>query len=275
MELSLYEQCRKKRLLMRFSIWIFSAALLYSAVCMPIFIWAQSDIILSEGIFLTIWQMVSTVVNCIYYWIAFAYMLYFVSRFTVANCKSFFAIFIASSFALYAVSLLSSGLLVGFEDFTLNDVWDILMYVAFDAIQMAIVTLIAWALLRHLQARSVRAYLFELTKNPKATLTMPQWLPFDRLFDRKNELMRASLFAAIIPAAGRLLSRLYYDIFFFGAPVGVADTVWMIFYYLADIALFVIGYLFIVLWLNRLDLCEDRRRDAYEKALEKKSARMH
>ena len=260
---------------MRFSIWIFSAALLYSAVCMPIFIWAPSDILLSEGIFLTIWQMVSTVVNCIYYWIAFAYMLYFVSRFTVANCKSFFAIFIASSFALYAVSLLSSGLLVGFEDFTLNDVWDILMYVAFDAIQMAIVTLIAWALLRHLQARSMRVYLFELTKNPNATVTMPQWLPFDRFFDRKNELMRASLFAAIIPAAGRLLSRLYYDIFFFGSPVGVADTIWMIFYYLADIALFFIGYLFIVLWLNRVDLCEDRRRAAYEKALKEKSTRMH
>ena len=97
---------------------------------------------------------------------------------------------------------------------------------------------------------------------------MPQWLPFDSFFSRKNKLMCASLFAAAVPSLLRIVGRLYYDIFFFGMPAGTADTLWMIFYYVADIALVLIGYLIIILLLNRIEARENQRKKVYQQSFQ-------
>ena len=271
MKLSIYEACRLKRLTLLFSIWSFGIALFYSAVCQPIFIWANSDILIAEGVFLLIWKTVLTVVNYAYYVVTLAFMLYFISRFTQKNCKGFFIVYLLSSVLMYTVSLLSAGFLNGFEDFAINDMLDILMYTGFDALQMGIAVLIAWWILHPLQERAVRAHFLALTKNPLAEPSMPQWLPFDSVWNLKNELMRSALFASMIPAAWSLIGRLYFDIFFWGMPANTADALWMAFYYISDLIMWLVGYLVIVLILNRIDAREDKKRKAYLASLHNKN----
>lgn len=266
MKLSVYEQCRKKRLTLQYAIIGFAIVLLYSAVCQPVFIWAKNDIIIRDSMFPVIWEMLSNIVNYLFYCVSFVYMLYLASRFTLRACKPFFAIYASASAVMYAVSLLSAVILKEISALGLGDLLDILMYVGFDALQMAIASFIAWKLLHGKQERAMRAYLFALSKDPNAEPVVQQWLPFASLFDLKNELMRTAFFAAMIPAAWRILGRLYYDIFFWGLPVNLTDALWMVFYYLADVALFFLGYLLIVLLLNRIDSKEDRRQRAYQSA---------
>jgi hypothetical protein len=266
MKLSLYEACRRNRLTKRFAIWSFGIAFFYSAVCQPVLTWALSDYLIRESFFPIVWEMLGKVTNYLFYFFAFAYMLYLVSRFTLKNCYGFFAIYLASSAFLYTVSLISTCLLMGFEDFVLNDLLDILMYVSFDAVQMGVAVLIAWGLLHKMQERSIRAYYLELTKNPSAEAVMPQWLPFESFYNRENKLMRASLFVSAIPALLSLMGRLYYDVFFYGIPMSTSDILWMIFSYVSDFAFILIGYLIVILLLNRIDMRENQRKQAYQKS---------
>ena len=263
MKLSIYEACRLKRMLKCFLFLSFGIALFYSAVCQTVYNWAISDILIAEGIFPVIWKMLSDTIDYAYYVVALIFMLYLISRYTIKNCYRFFLIFLGASAFKYLASLLSAYALDGFADFVINDLLDILMYACFDALQMVLAAWIAWRILHLLQERAVRAHYLELTKNPLAEPEMPQWLPFDSMWNFKNELMRAAFFVSFIPAAVRLIGRMYYDIFFWGAPVNTADTMWMIFGYLSDAAMWFVGYLVIVLILNYIDGREEKKRKAY------------
>ena len=269
MKLSLFEACRKKALLKQYTLIAFAIAVFYSVVCMPIRILGYTDVLLINSIFSVVWDLVVTFVIYAFYWVPFAYMLYLTSRFTIGNCKGFFGIYIGVSTFLYSASLLTQFLyLKNFYEFVLNDLLDIVMYVTFDAVQMGIVTLIAWCILRPLQERAKRAHRLALTKNPKAPLMMPQWLPFGSFFNLKNELMRCAFLASAVSAGIHILTRVRYDLFF-GEPVNNVDLAWIIVSYFSEIVAFVVGYLVIVLILNQLYLKEEQKKDAYQKATAK------
>jgi hypothetical protein len=269
MKLSLFEAARKKALMRQYTLIAFSIALFYAIVCTPIRILGYTNVLFINSVFSVVWDLVVTAVNYAFYWISFAYMLYMVSRFTIGNCKGFFGVYIGASAFLYVASLLASFIYLGnFYEFVLNDLLDIVMTVGFDAVQMGIVALIACTLLRPHQERAMRAHRLALTKNPKAVLKMPQWLPFASFFDFGNPLMRSSLFSALVSSGIHILTRIRYDLFF-GEPVNNVDLLWIIIYYASEIVAFVVGYLVLVLLLNHFYLKEDEKKQIYERATSK------
>ena len=77
--------------------------------------------------------------------------------------------------------------------------------------------------------------------------------PFDSIYSRENPLQKISLLSAIVVAAIQVCQLLIFDIFVGGAPAGIADAIWMIAYYLGTLALGVVGYLFMLLVLIKLE----------------------
>ena len=72
--------------------------------------------------------------------------------------------------------------------------------------------------------------------------------------EKGNIILRTVLFLALIPAGIQLLLRLYYDIFFWGAIRGWLDLLWVILYYLSDLIFVPVGYLVMIVLINRLYL---------------------
>ncbi len=269
MNLTLYEKCRKKQLLKQYTIIAFAIALFYAAVCTPVFIQGKTNVMLINSIFPIIWDVVMTAVNYIFYWVSFAYVLYFIAYFSLQNCKGILGIYLGVSLFLYSANLLSSLLTLNdFSAFRLNDLWDIAMYVLFDTLHMAAVVLIGSVLLLPIQKRAIRARSVALKKDPNAKLNLPKWLPFGSFFDLKNELMRSAFFASAISAGIHIFSRIVYDLFF-GEPAGTADLLWMISAYISEILALIAGYLVIIFILNQLFFQEERKRNNYEAALQK------
>ena len=258
MELSLLDRYRKKRLTLIYAVLIFGIALFYAAVCTPVHIWAYSNILVSETVFLIVWDGVVTAVNYLFYWVSFAFMLYFFARFTAKYSKSVLFVYLGASAFLYLANLLSSCIVNGFADFVLNDLLDVLMYTALDAAQMAFAALLAWWALKPAQEHARRVYLKARGDDPEATLKMPRFLPFTRLFDLKNPLMRSAFLASAISAVFHIASRIRYDIFF-GAPVNTADLLWMIFAYVSELIAWLVGYFIMILLLNHLDIREGKK----------------
>ena len=243
MELSLFEACRKKRLTLVYAITAFAIALFYAAVCTPIQIWAYSNILVSETVFLILGDGVVTAVGYAFYWVSFAFVLYFLSRFTAKSCKSVLGVYLGASAFLYLASLLSSCLVNGFEDFVLNDLLDVLMYVGLDAAQMAIVFLIGWKLI-----------------NGRDSLPIPSLLQW------KNPMARSAFLASAVSALIHIASRIRYDLFY-GIPTDTADLLWMISAYVSELVALIVGYLLIVLLLNLLEAKEAERRKNYSESI--------
>ncbi len=236
MELSWFEACRKKRLTLTFALTAFAIALFYAAVCTPVQIWAYSNVLVSETVFLILWDGVVTAVGYSFYWVSFAFVLYFLSRFTIKNCKAVLGVYLGASAFLYLANLIASCLVNGFSDFVLNDLLDVLMYVGLDAAQMAIVVLIGWKLVNGVES-----------------------LPLTSLFRWKNPMARSAFFAATVSPLVHIATRIRYDVFF-GVPTDTADLLWMISAYLSELVAWIVGYLLIVLLLNYLDVKEAAKK---------------
>ena len=241
MKLSLYEACRKKRLTAGATAIMIGIAFFYAAVCMPVLIWAKSDVVLEESIFLVVWELVSTAINYLFYWVSFSFMLYFAARFTLQNCKALLGWYVGACAVMYLVSLISSGVLNGVTAFSLRDIGDVAMYVGFDSALMAIAVFVAWKVLGKAQEEAACEYVIKEPDDADDLSILPQFLPFTSYFNFKNTVMKALFWIVFIPSAWHLFSRLYYDIFFFGIPVDTVDLLWMIFYYVSEIVTFLLA----------------------------------
>lgn len=71
-------------------------------------------------------------------------------------------------------------------------------------------------------------------------------LPFEKLYQHSNPLQKASLFTGILLSSIKVLTRIIYD-FGYGAPTSILDLLRMIVYYLSDLLICVIIYLFSLL----------------------------
>jgi hypothetical protein len=91
-------------------------------------------------------------------------------------------------------------------------------------------------------------------------LPICRWMPFASLLSFSNGMQRANLFVAAIPAVTQIVYRAIYDIAFYGVVRDLADLLWMISYYLADIISLFVGYFVMLLFFNKLYLQEEKAR---------------
>ena len=218
----------KKKLTLIGSVILLALSVFFFAVCTPISVWASSDILIAETVFPTIWDIFQTLIQFLIFWIAIAFFLLLSLSFGMKGTRLFVGWY-ALSAAIRYIGSLAVGNLMTSEMADAGRFLENLGYsgldILFDCLQFgAIILAIYTVLLRKSTAKSENITLF-----PQTFIRDP------------NRMHGAVLLAVAIPSLIRLLGRIRYD-FFFGAPQNIADLLWMIFFYLADIASIAIGY---------------------------------
>ena len=259
MELSLFESCRKKKMLVQFGIWLSVISVFYAAVCTPLYHSINSNVLLRGTVYPLLLDFAMQFLNYLFYWCSFAYVLYALLRFELKKSYSFLVIYAVVVLLRYFVNFAVGGYMTAFpavDVFLSNELPYLLFEIGMDLFWMLVVVLILRAV-HQKQPYAMR------TKRGAMLLSN---LPFSKLFHLQNPVQRAALWAALIPAAVQLASRIFFDLSW-GAPAGFTDLLWMIIYYVLDIVYALIGFFVIVLWINRFYFSEEKARMEYEQPL--------
>lgn len=221
----------KQKFLLYFSLSLFVLILVEAFLCTPLSAKFNSDILIMETAVPVIWDLFQRLIQFLWFWVAYAFYLFSVARFSWKPSFILLPIYLVASILRSFANLVSGSLMLGWDDFSVECITaglDVLL----NLLQMLLVVGIAYLLF--------------------SNHTKTKFLPFEKVFAFGNPLSRAVLYAAILPSLITLLSRVYYDVFVFGAVQNVADLIWMIFYYLCDLLSILIGYCVMILMISFL-----------------------
>ena len=252
---TLYTELAKRSFLRTVLIWLGALTAFYTVVCTPIFSWATSDVLVQRSVFPLIWETLMSACNYLYFWVVLSAVLYAYVRFDASKYRSFFGVVIAISFARYFLYYFAGCVVAGFpsiNDFFEIEFVEILFNFFADILLMALALPIVSSLFKKQFAKG-------LTHEARFA-SLSNFLPADRLFDHQNKICKAALFIAFIPSAFHMLSRIIYDLSY-GAPTGLADLLWIVTGYLMDALSVLIGYVVMLLLINRFYLSEIKERE--------------
>ena len=230
----MFDQGREKKRTLSLAAFLFGIALFYAVVCTPLSLLVSSDILLADTVLPLLMDVLMLLCNYLFYWIA---------------CRPILAVYAGAVFFRYFANMTAGFFVIGFP--TGNEFLKLhLPYLLIDIVlDLLLITLVAFLVCKF--------------KKKQKDFTPEKVFPITRLFDWDSAFLRSTLLVAAIPAAVQLISRVIYDISY-GAPTSTVDLLWMIIYYVSDIANVLIGYLVIVLILNRLHLSEEKARLEYD-----------
>ena len=253
MELSLFEQTQKKKLICRMAVLLFGIALIYAAVCTPLYLVMSSDVLWAQTPLPMLLDVIMTLANYCFYWIAFAYAVYAIYRFNIAAAIPMLAVYAVASVFQYSANLLSGYFVIGFpswEDFASDELPYLILNIFLNLMLMAI---------------AVGLALLVEKKQGDGKKRLTEALPICKLFSFQRGIPFAAWVMALVPAAAQFLSRLRYDIAY-GAPRGLLDLIWMVVYYCSDVLNVLIGYLVIVWVWNQISFKETEAKNDFEGA---------
>ena len=251
MEQSLFEEGRAKKRTLLLAVCLFGISLFYAVVCTPISLLVSSDILLSDTALPLLLDVLMLLCNYLFYWIAFSVTLYGIYRTGLGACKGVFAVYACAVLFRYSANMTAGFFVIGFPT---SDVFfrKHFPYLLIDIVlDLVLIALVAFVVCK-------------IQKKQK-DFAMEKAFPIVKLFDRKSMFLHSVICVAAIPAAVQLISRVIYDISY-GAPTSIIDLLWMIVSYASDVANLFIGYLVIVLLLNRLHLREAKAQLDYHSA---------
>ena len=256
MSASIFDQGRQKKLQHSYMWQISLIAFLYAAVCTPLEIWFNSDIVLTKTALPLVWDTVMTLMHYLFYWLSFAYLLWSVGRFSLRQSRGILVTYAIAVAARYFIGMIAGYVVNGFptaEEFFSEVLLYLLLDIFLDLVFMGLAVWIAYEILN----KPWRG----MTPPPSLErLPVCRWMPFETLLSFSNGMQRANLFLAAIPAVTQMVYRAIYDIAFYGVARDLADLLWMISYYLADVISLFVGYFVMLLFLNKLYLQEEKAR---------------
>ena len=244
MKLSLFEIARYRHLKKIFIFCLAVVILPYAAICTPIYHVINSNILLYNSPFSLLLDLLMDLLSQLYYWGAFAILIYMAFRLGLSHTRSLIGLFACAVLVRYVTNLIAGYITVGFPtaaEFYENDFWPMLFDIALDLVLIGILYLILRSLLTRCKLRE--------------NTLIQSVFPLKKIFTLQNPVQKATLFAAILPAAARILSRIIFDIFI-GPPANLSDLITIVIYYMLDLLGIVIGILVITMILNRLYLKE-------------------
>ena len=248
MSLSLLQSIQRKKTLTEYWILILALTFLYAIVCVPISIVTQTDAVVMDSAFPLIWETLMQVLNYIFYWISFAYLMYFVFSFGIGESKDFFVAYGLTVCLRYGLNQFVTSYLYGFpsvDEFVSNSLGELLTFIVLDIIQLLIALWIVYLIARY----GVR---------------LKQYMPFDRLFNFQNPLVKTAFKLAWIPAAIMLLQRIVYDLGFVKEVSGTGSVflgiLGILIFYLADLLCVLLGHFVILLFLNKFFMRDEKAR---------------
>lgn len=256
--MKLSEDFTQSRLQLKFYA-LFQAVIVlaYAFICTPVSAYLNSDILLAGTILPLLLDAVMLLLNYLFYWMSYAALLFLCLDKGFRACRTVLIVYAAAVFFRYPLNLIGGSLVLGFPTasvFLSQELPEMLFGMGMDLVLIAVALLPLRYLLRHLPQSGINV------PDP-AELTLPSCLPIGRWLEKGNIVLRTVLFLALIPAGIQLLLRLYYDIFFWGAIRGWLDLLWVILYYLSDLVFIPVGYLVMIVLINRLYLFLWKRKN--------------
>ena len=248
MTLSPLQSAEKKKTMKEYWIIIFALTFFYAIVCVPISIVTQTDAVVIDSSFPLIWETLMQVLTYVFYWISFAYLMYFIFAFGIGECKDFFIAYGLTVCLRYGLNQFVTSSLYGFpsvDEFVSNSLGEMVFFIVMDIIQLAIAVWIAYLVERY----GVR---------------LKQFMPFGKLFDFQNPLVKTAFKLAWIPAVIMLAQRFVYDLGFVkeisGSGSAFIGIIGILIFYLADLLCVLIGHFVILLLLNRFFMRDEKAR---------------
>lgn len=256
MELSSFDRGRRSALIKQMAFTVFGIVLFYAAICTPINIWINSDILIVETLLPTVWDFLMELANYAFYWGLFSFLLFAFFRFEIGQIKPFFLIAGLAVLLRYPLNQLGVYFVNGFplmEDL-IDGIGYLLLDILFDLITVAI----------FIGAMFFVKKLDQDRKYSKQGSFFSDHLPFTALFSVKNPIQSVLFVGAGWLSLGRVVSRVIYDVFL-GPPRSLPDLLWMLLYYSLDVVFLFVSVLICVFWVNRLCLDDARARMEFEK----------
>lgn len=232
------KDCRIKKQL--YLICIISFAVLYSVhtfVLEPIYTIAVSDVAVSSFLSNSLFYLCElTSLAAVY--ICYAVAIFGAHKFGSKNVKELILIFAVAAFSKYLGKTVVSWFYLGaIPSYWYIDLFDVIYFTGLELIQFLI----------------IRAIISKTMSNIRDDQN--QEMVFSRLYDKKNPMMRASLYAAIVELAVRLVLQASDDlmmIIMYGAPDKITTPILMAVSYLSTSVFAVLCYLIVVFTLSRL-----------------------
>ena len=230
----LFDELCIKHARKQFLIFAIACVAFLSAIYTPIYLLLSNNVLWRNSIVLfLLTELVGPLTDFAFYWGSFAFLIYIYLRFGKKEIKDFAIIYVAASMARYLLSMIASFILMSFPGWNSlfeADLPELLFSTAMDCLQMLGVLLLAEYCCRRPLMRT-KAY----AKGMIGEQMMADCLPVQKLFDLKKPISKLCFFASLIPAGIKVLSRLYYDIFFWGLPQDGAEWLLLATYYIGDV----------------------------------------
>ena len=256
----LFDDLSLKHSKKQFLIFAIACIALVSVIYTPIYLLLSSNVLWRGSIVLfLLTELVEPFIDFSFYWGSFAFLIYIYLRFERKNIRDFAIIYIAAAAIRYLLTMFVGFLVMSFPDaeaFWGEEIPSALFSIGMDALQGTVVLVLAEFCCRRV-LMSVKNY-----ANGEEMIS--DCFPIAGFFNFGHPITKLCFFSALIPSGLKLLSRLYYDIFFWGLPTDAAEWILLATYYIADIASFVIGWLVLQYLLQLLYTFETKKRIAFE-----------
>lgn len=263
MENILFDELCIKRIKKYFLIFAIACVGFISAIYTPVYLLLSTNALWDSSIVLFLWtELIGPLMEFSFYWGSFAFLIYTYLRFGKKQIKQFIVIYAAAVVARYLFTMLATFSLMtfpGWKTFWEEELWGALFSAVMDCLQMLGVLLLAEFYCRRPLLRA-NPY----SKDQDGENLIAGCFPIGELLNLQNPLSKVCFFSALIPAALKMLSRLYYDIFFWGAPQGIEEWLLIATYYVGDIAAFFIGYFLLLYLLQTFYVKEAKRQIEFE-----------
>ena len=258
MQTRLFEELSVKRFKKTFLIFAIVCVVILSFAYTPLYVLLSTNVLWRGSIPLfLLTELVEPLIDFSFYWGSFAFLIYIYLRFGKKQIKHFVIVYAAAVVARYLFTMLAGYLLMSFPDsdtFWGEEVPSALFSIVMDALQMVGVLLLTEFCCRRPLMRQ-KVY----PKDAAGDEMIADCFPIEGLWNLKKPLPKLCFFAALIPAGLKILSRLYFDIFFWGLPTDAAEWLLLASYYIGDIATLFVGY-FVLLYLLQMFFTDETKR---------------
>ena len=259
----LFDELCIKRLKKQFLIFAIACVAVVSVIYTPVYLLLSSNVVWRGSVLLFLMtELIEPLIDFSFYWGSFAFLIYIYLRFGKTQIRRFAIVYAVAALARYFLTMLAGYVLMSFPDaktFWSEDFTSVLFGICMDALQMIGVLLLA-----ELCCRRPMMNAKKYSHGAEGEELIADCFPIEGLLNIKKSLPKLCFFSALIPAGLKLLSRLYYDIFFWGLPTDAAEWLLLATYYVGDIATLLVGYLVLLYLLQTFYTAECKRRIEFE-----------
>lgn len=259
----LFDELCIKRAKKSFLIFAIACVALVSVIYTPMYLLVSSNVIWRGSVLLfLLTELIEPLLDFGFYWGSFAFLIYIYLRFGKKEIKRFAIIYAVAVAARYILTMFVTFLLMSFPDaptFWGEEFPSAIFSIGMDVLQGLGVLLLAEFCCRR-PMMSAKSY----SKGREGEELIADCFPIEGLFNIKKPLPKLCFFSALVPAGLKLLSRLYYDIFFWGLPADASEWLLMATYYVGDTAALLIGYFVLLYLLQTFYTKELQRRTNFE-----------